>query len=326
MQEDKRMFKGDGAKGKHSDENGERQSTSAKQLAANRRNALRSTGPRTPAGKQATKLNALRHGLRASEIVIPGQEDPVELENLHQEYHDDWLPVGRTETNLVSQLAIDEWRLRRVQRAELGEIRRRNVESAEMNRVKGELRDAIALSSSELPSVLKQSVNGIDQLIHAVAAAMIELESEGTVSQKTCDNLDRLFGTGLDNPALLIRAWLHNQMPDWLRERMGKDSQGPLPAGGKAEKKAASREELELNLRNLERLKQQVRKKEMSAREIESQRLSIPSSPQLERILRYETAIKRDMFKIIEQLERLQRRRRGEPAPPTVNVKVSRED
>jgi hypothetical protein len=54
--------------------------TSVGQIEANRRNALRSTGPRTPAGKQASRLNALRHGLRASEVIIPGQEDPEEFE------------------------------------------------------------------------------------------------------------------------------------------------------------------------------------------------------------------------------------------------------
>src|ERR1039458_5272669 len=42
--------------------------TSPKQVAANRRNAMRSTGPRTTEGKLASKFNATKHGLRASEI------------------------------------------------------------------------------------------------------------------------------------------------------------------------------------------------------------------------------------------------------------------
>jgi hypothetical protein len=48
------------------------------QIAANRRNAQRSTGPRTPEGKAAVRLNALSHGLSARAVLLPG-EDPTEL-------------------------------------------------------------------------------------------------------------------------------------------------------------------------------------------------------------------------------------------------------
>ena len=45
----------------------------AAQIAANRRNALKSTGPRTGAGKAASSRNALRHGLRARTAVVLGE-------------------------------------------------------------------------------------------------------------------------------------------------------------------------------------------------------------------------------------------------------------
>jgi hypothetical protein len=48
--------------------------TSFRQIEANRRNALRSTGPKTEDGKQQSRRNALRHGLTA-ETVIDGLED-----------------------------------------------------------------------------------------------------------------------------------------------------------------------------------------------------------------------------------------------------------
>ena len=48
--------------------------TSYRQIEANRRNALKSTGPKTDAGKQASRRNAIRHGLTA-ETVIGALED-----------------------------------------------------------------------------------------------------------------------------------------------------------------------------------------------------------------------------------------------------------
>ena len=43
---------------------------SAAKLEANRRNAQKSTGPRTEAGKECSKLNAVTHGLRAETLVL----------------------------------------------------------------------------------------------------------------------------------------------------------------------------------------------------------------------------------------------------------------
>jgi hypothetical protein len=48
-------------------------------LAANRRNAQKSTGPRTPEGKDRSRLNALDHGCCAKTLILPGEE-PEELE------------------------------------------------------------------------------------------------------------------------------------------------------------------------------------------------------------------------------------------------------
>jgi hypothetical protein len=53
--------------------------TSYRQIEANRRNALRSTGPKTAAGKEASRRNALRHGLTA-ETVIGALEDAEDYE------------------------------------------------------------------------------------------------------------------------------------------------------------------------------------------------------------------------------------------------------
>jgi len=49
--------------------------SSARKAAANRQNALKSTGPKTLDGKVAVRLNALRHGLLSEEIFHPGEDE-----------------------------------------------------------------------------------------------------------------------------------------------------------------------------------------------------------------------------------------------------------
>jgi hypothetical protein len=87
------------------------------QVRANRENAQRSTGPRTEAGKQATKFNALKHGLAAESLVICG-EDPAELDALRAQLRADYSPAGETEAMLVEEIAQCWWRLQRTRSVE----------------------------------------------------------------------------------------------------------------------------------------------------------------------------------------------------------------
>ena len=88
-----------------------------KQLKANRRNALRSTGPKTGEGIQACKGNALRHGLRALQTVVPG-ETHEEWEAHRETVVADLDPQGAVELALAEQTAAKLWRLGRVVRHE----------------------------------------------------------------------------------------------------------------------------------------------------------------------------------------------------------------
>ena len=93
--------------------------TSNKQLAANRRNAKKSTGPRTDKGKAVAKFNALRHGLLAQEVVLPG-EDESAFDELYDQLREELLPEGELEFRLVERIAASFWRLHRIGRVEAG--------------------------------------------------------------------------------------------------------------------------------------------------------------------------------------------------------------
>ena len=105
--------------------------TSEKKVEANRRNARKSTGPKTPQGKAAVRLNALRHGLLSKEILLPG-EDEAALEELGERLRAELRPVGELESLLVEKIVASIWRLRRLGRVEAGIFFwERNEESAE---------------------------------------------------------------------------------------------------------------------------------------------------------------------------------------------------
>ena len=87
------------------------------QIHANRLNAQHSTGPRSDQGKAASRFNALKHGIEARSLVIPG-EDPAELEALALDYHAQFLPVGPLEDYLVDTLVQADWNRRRYTRVE----------------------------------------------------------------------------------------------------------------------------------------------------------------------------------------------------------------
>src|ERR671920_1034231 len=93
--------------------------SSARKAAANRQNALKSTGPKTPDGKAAVRLNALRHGLLSEEILLPG-EDEGALRELAERLTAELQPVGELENLLVDRITSLLWRLRRLGRVEAG--------------------------------------------------------------------------------------------------------------------------------------------------------------------------------------------------------------
>jgi hypothetical protein len=100
---------------------------SEKQLAANRANAQKSTGPRTEAGKNVSKHNAFKHGLTGNATVM-NIEDAREQRDFTEAYIKSLNPVGPAETQLAGVIALDNWRLNRVKTLEentlsLGEMK-----------------------------------------------------------------------------------------------------------------------------------------------------------------------------------------------------------
>jgi len=90
---------------------------SDKQQAANQKNAQRSTGPKTPEGKQAVRYNALTYGLRTRATVLP-DEDVGDYYRLWNELQAEWQPQTRTELCYLETMVTCQWLLVRIAASE----------------------------------------------------------------------------------------------------------------------------------------------------------------------------------------------------------------
>ncbi|HEY6986894.1 MAG TPA: hypothetical protein VH369_00845 [Bryobacteraceae bacterium] len=114
-------------------------------LAANRQNALLSTGPRTPEGQAKSSLNAASAqgevqpvvrvstwtGLTGRTVLLPS-DDVAEYERHLAAYAEEFAPVGLLETNLVQSIADTDWRLRRIPALESALFAKGRIEFAEL--------------------------------------------------------------------------------------------------------------------------------------------------------------------------------------------------
>ncbi|MEW6413612.1 MAG: hypothetical protein AB1483_14240 [Candidatus Zixiibacteriota bacterium] len=98
---------------------------SKKQIQANKKNAQKSTGPKTPEGKDAVRLNAVKHGLYATDLVINSpnlKENPDHYTELLDSLISDFKPKSLFELSLIRKIANCIWRSRRITAAETARI------------------------------------------------------------------------------------------------------------------------------------------------------------------------------------------------------------
>jgi hypothetical protein len=109
--------------------------------AINRANSRRSTGPRTPAGKQRSSINALRHGLTAASAVLPS-EDRAGFDTHRRGFFDEYQPATPTESQLVQELADTAWRINRIPALEAALLDRAANPSTEQAAIDFDIVDA----------------------------------------------------------------------------------------------------------------------------------------------------------------------------------------
>jgi hypothetical protein len=292
---------------------------SSKQLAANRRNAQKSTGPRTPAGRAVSKLNALKHGILSQAVLVRGlnlRESSRELCALHERFRQELNPVGPVEEMLVDQIVTTHWRLRRALTAESGEIAL-SVDEGQWKRSRLPPLNLLWMDwemSGDPISRMEESALGNRLLERWLGELRQAVEQAGELSEAAIQKIVQGFG---GKPNSLTRELAE------LRSQLQENPEGLEPAALREKHKQQALAFLNRKLNNLSWSKAQCEEREKNAEEARQAAAVLPSMEVLEKILRYETKLERQMYRAMAQLERLQRMRQGEAVPAPLSVEVS---
>src|SRR5438034_4104949 len=129
---------------------------SSRKIEANRRNARKSTGPKTATGKKRVSRNALRHGFYSKWLLVQhrdGNESQAEYDELNAAIQEHYQPVGWLEERWLETIAVWSWRLRRVIRYERSEEHTSELQShsdLQQSREADPEPDSVASSNPEM--------------------------------------------------------------------------------------------------------------------------------------------------------------------------------
>lgn len=289
---------------------------SAKQLAANRMNARKSTGPRSAAGKAVSRMNATRHGILSEQVVASGfmiKESAREFRALHKRFYEDLDPVGPMEEMLVDQIVTTQWRLRRVLRAEKGEV----ALSVDADYRKRNQRDPVMQwllwgASLDPAGSMSESAMGNAMLARRLEEARAVVERDGVLSGEAIQcvmvgNKPNTISKRLED----LLSWFANN-PENLE-----------PADLRVRHLEQVSKFFDSELNHLKIKEEECDEWEWYEKEARLDACALPPIEVLDKIARYETRLLRQLARAMAQLERLQRMRSGEAVPPPLSVNFS---
>jgi hypothetical protein len=293
-----------------------KETTSPKQIAANQANAQKSTGPKTPEGRATSKMNALKHGIFSKEVLVQGlniKESRRELSALHERFWQQYSPVGPVEEMLVGQIVTAYWRLRRVLRAESGEIAL-SVDGGHWARSRSDPKLPVMLwhLAGDPVHAMQDSVLGTSIVQRLLRELREKVEKDGVLTE---DSLKRFRYEGKSNS-----LWGRLEK---LRLQLSENSNGADEAIRREANKKEALTVIDRELCFLNWGRRYCEKREAAEEEARQSAAVLPSPEVLDKIMRYETSLHRQMYRALAQLERLQRMRQGEAVPAPMMVEVS---
>ena len=178
--------------------------TSTARIAANRRNAALSTGPRTEAGKARSRANAVKHGLTGAGVALPG-EDAAAVEELFAAIQEQMAPQSLLGTDLAHRVALLTVRKRRANAARVIRLRgRARRAGAEFDAARARTAEALIEAIEANPTAYRRALlalpEGVDRLIARLEMLLADLTGAAPCwTPQHHAHLDALFGFRVDD-------------------------------------------------------------------------------------------------------------------------------
>lgn len=283
---------------------------SDRKLAANRRNAQRSTGPRTPAGRARSSQNALRHGLHARSAVIPRAEDPAAWDAHLASTLASLAPVGPLEVTLAERAALLLWRLGRVARYEhetIATAHRRAPDEVVAEDEEDTPHGQTYVDPRDGLNRCRRRLRALLDVIRLQPAERIAGKRAAAVGSAVADQIGGFDFATFSIPHLIPDALVWANYPGWtvgllrhvvaaMATTAGRDPDDLLAAT------------LATARRNLAGWKVHVRHLDARAGDLRRERL-LPDPAQLDRVIRYEHHLNRQLTQTLAHLRQLQHSR-----------------
>ena len=200
--------------------------TSTARADANRRNAQRSTGPKSPEGKARASMNALKHGLTAESAVLP-DEDPEQYDALVRHWSEFYATDDPAEMAMVERAVSSKWKLDRCTRAETARVTERvkkargtydfECQATAIRLGKHLTLNALACPSDEEPAAIlarmENSAQGVAWLMRSWRGLGATLEAEGSWDELDAGVGVRMLGLRIEHATIdpflagVVRAW-----------------------------------------------------------------------------------------------------------------------
>ena len=282
------------------------------------------TGPRTAQGKERSKRNALKHGI-FSQAALLKDESRAEYDALLNDLRENLQPEGALEEALVEKLALGTWRLRRLIIAETAEIQNAigflawGAEQRQADRSNNISEYNIRYEGGLIRQIT--NAQALDTCLDLLKELGDRIEDDGFAPESDAQTLTKLYGE--PSPEKWQKT-LFDSYRAWSRTAECSEKERQQHGYATPEKcKENFLEELDGEIKRLERYKKTRASMEAEKTKVEALRQHVPLTPQFHNLLRYEASLERNFDRTLSQLERLQRMRLGQPVLPKLEVQHS---